>query len=73
MRLPENAELWVEGVKTRPSGAVRQFFSAPLQPGQEYTYKLRARWTDASGKPVERTKNVDVRAGARIGVDFNKP
>jgi uncharacterized protein (TIGR03000 family) len=54
------------------SGPVRHFYSAPLTPGQTFTYEVRARWTDPSGKPVERTKKVDVQAGARIGVDFNQ-
>ena len=73
IRLPENASLWVGGAKMDSTGAVRRFYSPPLQPGHEYTYTLRARWTDANGSPVERTKSVDVKPGAWIGVDFSKP
>jgi uncharacterized protein (TIGR03000 family) len=70
--VPENAQLWIEGVREDPSGTVRQFYSPPLHPGQTYTYHIRARWMDASGKTVDRTKSVDVQAGSRIGVDFNR-
>jgi uncharacterized protein (TIGR03000 family) len=71
VRVPENAALWVEGQATDPTGTTRHFYSPQLQPGQTYTYHVRARWTDANGKVVDRTKAVDVQAGARIGVDFN--
>jgi len=72
VRLPANAELWVLGQTTAPTGEVRHFFSPPLKPGQTYTYDFRARWTDANGKAVEQTRKVDVKAGAWIGVDFTR-
>jgi uncharacterized protein (TIGR03000 family) len=50
---------------------VRHFVSPSLQAGRTFTYEIRARWTDASGRSVDRTKQVEVKAGARIGVDFN--
>jgi uncharacterized protein (TIGR03000 family) len=71
VRVPENAALWVEGQPTDPTGSTRHFYSPQLQPGRTYTYHVHARWTDANGKVVDRTKAVDVRAGERIGVDFN--
>ena len=72
VRLPANATLWVLGQKTDTTGAVRHLYSPELKPGETYTYQFRARWTDANGKTLERTKSVDVKAGAWIGVDFNK-
>jgi uncharacterized protein (TIGR03000 family) len=71
VRVPENAQVWVAGDKTNQTGAVRHFVSPPLEAGT-YTYEIRARWTDATGKSVERTKTLDVQAGSRLGVDFNK-
>jgi len=71
VRVPENAQLWFAGAKTSQTGPVRHFVSPSLQPGRTFTYEIRARWTDASGRLVVRTKQVEVRAGARIGVDFN--
>ena len=73
VKVPENAELWFEGDKTSQTGAVRHFRSPELQPGKMFTYDIRARWTDAGGKEVDRTKQVKVQAGARAGVDFNNP
>ena len=71
VRVPANAEVWVEGDKTSQTGAVRHFSSPALTPGKTFTYDLRARWTGADGKAVDRTKQVKVQAGARVGVDFN--
>jgi uncharacterized protein (TIGR03000 family) len=73
VRVPTNAEIFIEGDKTTQTGAVRLFQSPELQPGKSYTYDVRASWTDAGGKPVERTKQVRVQAGARASVDFNNP
>jgi uncharacterized protein (TIGR03000 family) len=71
VRVPENAQLWFAGAKTSQTGAVRHFVSPSLPAGRTFTYEVRARWTDASGSSVDRTKQVEVRAGARVGVDFN--
>jgi uncharacterized protein (TIGR03000 family) len=71
VRVPENAQLWFAGARTSQTGPVRHFVSPSLPPGRTFTYEIRARWTDASGRSVDRTKRVEVRAGARVGVDFN--
>jgi len=71
VRVPENAQLWFAGAKTSQTGAVRHFVSPSLPAGRTFTYEIRARWTDASGSSVDRTKQVKVQAGARVGVDFN--
>jgi uncharacterized protein (TIGR03000 family) len=72
VRLPAaDARLWVEGVETRTKGRLRQFVSPPLRPGGEYTYRLRARWTE-KGRLVTRTRTVTFRAGGRVRVDFTK-
>jgi uncharacterized protein (TIGR03000 family) len=73
VKVPENAELWVDGTKTTQTSDLRHFVSPPVDPGKTYTYTLRARWTDPSGKVIDRTKKIDVKAGARLGVDFNNP
>jgi uncharacterized protein (TIGR03000 family) len=71
VRVPDNAEIWVNGDKTSQTGAVRHFASPPVATGQKFVYELRARWTDGNGKVVDKTKKLDVHAGARLGVDFN--
>ena len=73
VRVPANAEIWFDGDRTSQSGAVRHFESPALQPDKTFTYTIRARWTDGAGKVVDRTKQIKVQAGARVGVDFNNP
>ena len=72
VRVPADADVWLGAGKTRQTGAVRQFVSPPLAPGQEYTYEVRARWTEG-GKEVVQTRRLDVRAGSWKGVDFTRP
>ena len=71
MRLPENAELWVDGVKTNQSGMTRAFVTTDLQPGQQYAYELRATWSD-QGRQVTETRRVSFRAGEKVDVDFGQ-
>ena len=71
VRVPDGAEIWIEGDKTSMTGTMRRFTSPALEPGKSYTYDVKAKWTDSSGKEVERTRTVKVAAGARVGVDFN--
>jgi uncharacterized protein (TIGR03000 family) len=73
IRLPANATLWILGHQMTLTGAVRHFYSPPLAEGETYTYEFHARWTDATGRTVERTKNLDVKAGSWMGIDFNRP
>jgi uncharacterized protein (TIGR03000 family) len=71
VRVPAGAEVWFDGTKTRQTGAVREFESPELMRGREYTYEVRARWTQ-DGKEVSRTRSIEVAAGARKTVDFTK-
>jgi uncharacterized protein (TIGR03000 family) len=73
VRVPEKAEIWFEGEKTSQTGAVRNFLSPALERGKNFTYEVRARWTDDAGKVVERTQQVKVRAGGRSTADFTTP
>jgi uncharacterized protein (TIGR03000 family) len=70
--VPANATLWFDGVQTQQTGARRTFRTPPLERGRRYHYDVKARW-EQDGKPVERTRRVDVAAGARVTVDFNQP
>ena len=73
VRVPANAEIWFEGDKTGQTGPVRHFSSPSLPAGKTFSYDIRARWTGADGKEIDRTRQVKVQAGSRIGVDFNNP
>jgi uncharacterized protein (TIGR03000 family) len=67
-----NAQLWVEGWKTTSRGEWRHFLSPPLVPGERYVYEVRAQWLQ-NGHEVNRTRQVEVRAGEQIVVDFTRP
>jgi uncharacterized protein (TIGR03000 family) len=71
LRVPESAEIWVNGVKTKQTGESRYFFSPPLTAGKKYSYQIRLRWMK-DGKPVEETQRILVQAGQTIRRDFTK-
>lgn len=65
-----NAEVWFNGTATRQRGMDREFVTPSLSSGVRHSYEVRARWVDASGQTVERTRTVDVEAGGEAHVDF---
>jgi uncharacterized protein (TIGR03000 family) len=71
LKVPRDAELWVEGVKTKQTGERRYYYSPPLAPGQRYAYRVRVRWTK-DGKVVEENQRLVVSAGAMIRRDFTQ-
>jgi uncharacterized protein (TIGR03000 family) len=68
-QVPLDAEVWLEGHKMRSGGALRHYRSPPLDPAKGYVYEVRARWL-VDGKPVEDLRQIAIRAGATIVVDF---
>jgi len=68
--VPETAEVWFDGYKTNQAGSSRTFVSPPLEPGHSYTYDVRARWTDPSGRVIDETKQVAVQAGQEVTLNF---
>jgi uncharacterized protein (TIGR03000 family) len=72
IKLPGDAELWIEGEKTKQSGDTREFTSPELTAGQTFVYEMKARWTEG-GKEVIKTKRIPVQAGSWIGIDFMRP
>lgn len=65
IRVPDAAEVYIEGKKTAQNGAVRTFDSPALEPGEKYVYRIRAKW-----QGDEQTQEVNVRAGERVVVQF---
>jgi uncharacterized protein (TIGR03000 family) len=72
VRVPAEAELWIEGKKVNQDGEVRRLVSPPLQPGQRYTYDFRVIWKE-NGHEIKRSRTVEVSAGERYTVDFVNP
>ena len=72
VRVPTpDTQLWIEGKEMSSGGILRTFISPPLESGKDYTYTIRASWTE-NGKAVDRTQVVDVKAGKRVAVDFTE-
>ncbi len=69
VRVPENATVWANGVKTAQTGFEREFVSNSLTPGQHYTYTIRAQGTH-NGAPFDLTRQIKVLGGERRVVDF---
>ena len=72
VRVPADAEIWIEGAKTMQRGVVRQFISPPLEPNREFTYEIMTKWLD-KGQERTRTQKVNVRAGQVVPVDLTRP
>ena len=71
LRVPADAEVWVDDARTRQTGESRYFFSPPLTPGEKYSYNIRV-VTKKDGKPVEQKRRVPVHAGATVRLDFTQ-
>ncbi|MGH7168962.1 MAG: TIGR03000 domain-containing protein [Gemmataceae bacterium] len=69
--VPERAELWFNDAKTNQTGKRREFATAPLTPGKDFRYRIKARWIE-NGKPVQITHTIKVRANSAQTVDFIK-
>jgi uncharacterized protein (TIGR03000 family) len=69
VHVPRAANLWFEGVRLTQTGTTRRFVSPPLMPGQDYTYEVRASWTE-NGQEVARDRVIHVQAGGRADVDM---
>lgn len=69
MNVPENAEVWLDDVRTTSKGPVREFQSPAITPGERYTYEIRARWND-NGHQLTQTQKVNVTAGGHANVTF---
>ncbi len=67
--LPKDAQLLVDGTKTKKTGEERHFVSPPLPLGKPYKYELKATWTE-NGKQVVRERKARVEAGKTTIVDL---
>lgn len=69
VHVPPDAEVWLEGVLTKQTGATRLFVSPALAAGGQYAYTVRSRWRQ-DGREVEQTQEVAVQPGERLTVRF---
>ena len=69
VRVPADAQVWVQNALMNSNGPVREFESPALQPGTQYTYTITARWQE-NGHDVTRTRKIDVSAGSHAELSF---
>ena len=69
LALPSTA--WTgEQTRMTKTGTVRDFVSPVLMANRDYTYDIRAVWTDRDGHEVVRERQMTVHPGDRLDVDF---
>jgi len=73
VRVPANAELWINNDKRAQRGTVREFVTPALDPDSVYVYNVKARWTEEGGIEVQKTLRVRTIAGTRVTVNFVRP
>jgi uncharacterized protein (TIGR03000 family) len=73
IRLPANAELYIDGKKTMKTGREREFESPPVPVGKNYYYMIRAVWRDETGKEFSREQKFHVKAGQTNELDLTVP
>jgi len=69
LQVPPRAEVWIEGVRSKQKGSVREFVSPSLDPNIVYAYEIRAAWRN-NGEAVSEVQRINVRAGDRMKLIF---
>ncbi|HLJ96847.1 MAG TPA: TIGR03000 domain-containing protein [Gemmataceae bacterium] len=67
-----NAQVTVDELPTRQTGADRTFVSPPLEPGRDYTYTIKAVWQPNNYTTITRARKVSVKAGQEIEADLRQ-
>jgi uncharacterized protein (TIGR03000 family) len=71
VKLPEGAELSVDGVRNSRKSLIREFSTPVLEPGKDYSYVLRC---EVPGQPsLFQEIKLDFQAGMGFEVDFTQP
>jgi uncharacterized protein (TIGR03000 family) len=69
VRVPANAEIWLNDYKTKLTGPAREFIYSPLSTDMNYRYHVRVRWME-NGQEVVQERDVPVAPGTRTSVQF---
>jgi len=71
--LPDpEAQVWFDGRKTNATGPTRDFTTPDLDPGADYHYTITAALRQQDGRVVTQERQVNVRAGRDVVVDFTR-
>jgi uncharacterized protein (TIGR03000 family) len=71
IRVPAQALVDIEGVRTRSTGEVRRFQSPPLPVDQSFIYNVKATWK-AGDQDIVREHKATVRGGEELIVDLRQ-
>jgi uncharacterized protein (TIGR03000 family) len=63
-----DAKIWFDDTPTMQRGMHRMYTTAPLQQSGG-TYMIKAQWDD-NGRPMDQQRQVQVRPGQSVTVDF---
>ena len=69
LRVPTNAEVWIQGKKMTETGSERRFNLPSLDPLTTYDYDVRVGWSN-NGRQVTDTRHLKVRAGDQQSVTY---
>jgi uncharacterized protein (TIGR03000 family) len=69
VKLPAEAELWFDGLKTAQFGSYRTFRTPPLPIGQAQSYSVQVRWR-IKDAVLSRSETVEVAPGGVFTVNF---
>jgi uncharacterized protein (TIGR03000 family) len=64
--------VWFDGRKTNATGPTRDFLTPDLEPGSDYHYTITAALRQQDGRVVTQERQVNVRAGSDVVVDFTR-
>lgn len=67
-----NAEVYIDGVKTKQKGLKRTFVTPPMQEDRYYTADIKVTWVDQYQKARERSQAFTFVAGETIRHDFKE-
>ncbi len=70
VRLPAEAKVYVNDMLTKTEGTDRQYVSRNLNPGQAYTFKVRAE-LERDGKVLTKTQTLTLQAGSESNIAFD--
>jgi uncharacterized protein (TIGR03000 family) len=71
IRVPAEALVDIEGVRTRSTGEVRRFQSPPLPVDQSFIYSVKGTWK-AGDQEIVREHKAKVRGGEEVVIDLRQ-
>ena len=68
-----DAEVFLNGERTRQTGTIRDFTTSVLLAGREYTYDVRVEWESRDGRKFTDERRIIVKAGDNAELEMTPP